>query len=320
MYTLIGSKAINFHLPNFRSNAKDTDLICTKEEMKFLIKLCMQKGYSLLELKYVSSDKAYFKMYKGHDLYIIEINLIGDNVIGQHVESNTQLSKFRYPVTVAVLLDIVPGVSIAVNVPNLNNLYSMKMSHRYKRNSVHFNKTMQDIRALRQAGCCIHDETWYTLRCNETYNYSHPSLNQTKSTFFTDNVDYKYDHDSLHEAVKLQDKPAYTYYICEGAEVQCSKEKFFATTEDIRINGVLEESYVLALERSVIPFGTDPEKAFNIALEKVCTSITSGWFREYAWENYEKIKSMYSVDYLYKYMLALQTGKLKPFKNDVDTK
>ena len=30
-----------------------------------------------------------------------------------------------------------------------------------------------------------------------------------------------------------------------------------------------------------------------MALEKVCTSITSGKFREFSWENYLKVRNMY---------------------------
>jgi hypothetical protein len=57
----------------------------------------------------------------------------------------------------------------------------------------------------------------------------------------------------------------------------------------------MEETYVLALERSLIPFPgkMQPRDAFKLALQKVCTSITSGWFREYAWNNYRKALESY---------------------------
>jgi hypothetical protein len=31
----------------------------------------------------------------------------------------------------------------------------------------------------------------------------------------------------------------------------------------------------------------------NKALDKVCTSITSGWFREFAWQNYDEVVKIY---------------------------
>jgi hypothetical protein len=31
---------------------------------------------------------------------------------------------------------------------------------------------------------------------------------------------------------------------------------------------------------------------------KVCTSITSGWFREFAWENYDNVLDLYNDKYV----------------------
>lgn len=81
----------------------------------------------------------------------------------------------------------------------------------------------------------------------------------------------------------------------DGQQVMTSKEKFMSLPEHIKLLGVYEETCVLALERSQIPneFNLDPKKSFMMALEKVCTSITSGWFREYAYNNYKKVIALY---------------------------
>lgn len=210
-------------------------------------------------------------------------------------------------------------------VPALNtDLLLIKLSHRYKRNSPHFLKTMSDIKFLREKvekqgyGYWINREDNAALlkaREAESYTYAHPKLNVTSKDFFTgDGVNYVYDHDSIHEAVALlrnmvdfednwddcEPMPAYTYYMKDGSEVMTSKEKFFAVDERIRLYGVYEESCVLALERSQIPHGLGKEGgpsarwSFEMALMKVCTSITSGWFREYAWENYQKVLDLYN--------------------------
>ena len=138
-----------------------------------------------------------------------------------------------------------------------------------------------------------------------------------KENFFTNNVKYVYDHDTIHAAVKLLDRPAYTYYMQDGAEVNCDKIKFYEQPEIVRLCGVLEESYVLALERSVIPFKSDPDKAFKMALQKVCTSITGGWFREYAWQNYDKVLELYHKSYVDKFNVALSKGEILPFKSEM---
>jgi hypothetical protein len=180
--------------------------------------------------------------------------------------------------------------------PSLNVLYMLKMTHRFKKNNPHFLKTMQDIHLMREWGAVIQPEhkEFFKRRLKETLNYSHPKLNQSKKEFFTDDVPYTYDHDSIHEAIKLNDKPAYAYFKDDEKEVLVSRELFFKLPLDIQIAAVYEESCVLALERSQIPFpNMDRLDSFYIALEKVCTSITSGWFREFAWEHYYDVTNLY---------------------------
>lgn len=208
----------------------------------------------------------------------------------------------------------------------LNVLYAIKMSHRYKRNSPHFLKTLRDIQFFRHKGAnldCEELQEIVKLREKESYNYTHPVLNQSKENFFSgDGIDYVYDHDTIHEAIALGKQPAYTYYIQDGAAVMTSKEKFFAVHQRVRLAGVYEEVCVLALERSQIPFDftIDPKHSFITALIKVCSSITSGWFREFAWENFDTIIAMYRArgedDYVKRF--KANESVLKPFGWDTE--
>jgi hypothetical protein len=124
-------------------------------------------------------------------------------------------------------------------------------------------------------------------------------------------------HDDIHEAVKHLDHPAYTYYMTSDEDVHCSKDRFFDLNEHTKLLGVLEEAYVLSLERSIIPFGLQSfeqrQESFIYALEKVCTSITSGWFREYAWENYAKVRKLYSQEYVDRFYHSLAEGKVRNY-------
>ena len=205
---------------------------------------------------------------------------------------------------------------VGTTIPSVDLLYMLKMSHRYLRNSPHFIKTMRDIQQLRLFGAKIdpaHEE-FYKERMRVTYDYGHPKLDQTKKDFFSDDgIKYVYDHDSIHEAVKHMPRPAYNYYKPDENEVYCSKELFFANQEHVRLYGGLEEAYVLALERSQIPFPNhwSPRKSFDFALMKVCTSITSGWFREFCWENYDKIRDLYDDRYVERFWQAVEAGIVK---------
>lgn len=248
------------------------------------------------------------------------------------------------------LLNGYSGEGVATNF----DLLLIKESHKYKRNSPHFLKTMSDIKFLREKLGTLSNlyvgQDWelFKLREKESYDYAHPKLNVSSKEFFTgDGVQYIYDHDSIHLAVALMSvdfggdeylmayhpEPAYKRYMKDGSEVMTSKEKFFSVDENVRIYGVYEESCVLALERSQIPHagiggelgwlrdersGTVPTArwSFEMALMKVCTSITSGWFREYAWENYQKVLDLYNElgenDYISRFQ---QNGHLlKPYK------
>jgi hypothetical protein len=194
----------------------------------------------------------------------------------------------------------------------------LKMSHRYLKNSPHFHKTMGDIKIMRAQGAKLQPDhmEFYKRRQTATYTYGHPKLNVNKTQFFNgDGVEYKYDHDSIHRSVMRGYQPAYEVYKEDQAEVFCSKELFEAAPMHVRLNGVLEEAMVLALERSQIPFPgmKTPLESFLMALEKVCTSITSGWFREFAWENFNEVLDLYDPNYVNQFWEDVKSGVVTPY-------
>lgn len=309
---LIGSQAVRFDNRFFGlfREPKDYDFICTLQEYGKLIKAFEGK----IEAKKYdgAANKIYIKLYSQE---ILELELIHSADC-----SALMLSKLEDRKNVQMLS--IAGVELKVSVASLEALLFTKLSHRYKKDSPHFLKTMSDIICLRESlsGTTYYEEklkgyyAYQKKREEETYSYKHPKLNQSKKSFFEDEgILFEYVHDDLHEAVKLMDKPAYTYFQEEGEEVKSSKEKFFNCSEEIRLNAVLEETYVLALERSQIPFTFWPNrfKSFEHALEKVCTSITSGWFREYAWEHYHEALYSYSPEYVDKFHRALKAGQIR---------
>jgi len=209
---------------------------------------------------------------------------------------------------------------LRVIVPGISWLFTLKSSHKYKKDNPFFLKTMKDYRIMKDdLGCVVMNEAWHKAREEETYNRPRPRLDRDKKDFFAgDGIDYKYDHDTLHEAMKHLEKPAYLYYAKDGHEVLSDKQKWLKCSEELKLQGVLEETYVLSLERSQIPYGdtVDPFDSFKIALEKVCTSITSGWFRAYAYENYDRVMQAYDPKYVEKFNKALEEGIVKPFANE----
>ena len=309
---IVGSEAASYHGVHGTGSGSyyETDYICYPDDFKELIRKRSQvQGYNLQWLKPTDAGMAAgFTVRSGgvpeHEV-ILDAEFIGrDNPSSQLV--------YDYILRTG---DREQGWQSEVVYANVDTLYMLKMSHRYKKNSPHFLKTMKDIQIFREEGACIPDYDLYEARMDATYEYAHPNLRRTKEEFFitSGELKYEYDHDSLHQAVAHLPRPMYTYYAVDGEQVLSDRSKFEALEEPLKRYGVLEEAYVLALERSVIPFGTDADTAFFMALEKVCTSITSGWFREYGWENYDEIVAMYYEDdsYIQKFHEAVKSGVAK---------
>lgn len=302
MLAFIGSYAFHNLYPWSRK-PNDIDLVGNYDDvMEFASKRGnISKCYPLSESKY------YIKS--------------GDNIIEADIAwKNSNSEKLLNAIVSDSETIIAEQNEQKIYLPSLNFLYLLKMSHRYLKNSPHFLKTMQDIHTMRELGGTIKNVDFFKEREHSTYDYGHPKLNVSKNDFFSgDGVEYVYDHDTIHESVKHLEKPAYKYYQPENTQVNVAKKLFFEQPEEIKLYGVLEESYVLALERSIIPFGnrTMPKKSFDIALKKVCTSITSGWFREYSWENYDKVQSLYNENYVERFWNAVDNGvviKYNPMK------
>jgi hypothetical protein len=293
---LIGSVALNYHLDEDVRVPADMDIVCTYDEFE---------DYS----KKIPNKIAQYPIQQGKKFIMKSSEKIVEAEIAWPDSSSEHLLKVAYK-------DAKPFDQFYI--PSLNFLYMLKMSHKYLKDSPHFLKTMRDIQLMRQHGAFIEDAhmEFFIEREKATYAYKHPNLKVDKDNFFkNDEVPYTYDHDSIHEAVKHLDRPAYTYFIIDGAQVQVDKEKFFSLPEHIKLLSVLEESYVLALERAIIPHGKmSAKESFDMALMKVCTSITSGWWREYAWENYDKAQAMYDEEFVNRFWEAEKRGIVKPFK------
>lgn len=283
---VIGSRAMQKHglLPSHRT-PKDWDIIGNEED-------CFEFAENLgkIESREITS--------KGETYFLSN----GEIIEAEYLKSDHSEKLFW-----AMLIDqtgnfwehdnILSKLPIKHYYASLPWLRFFKESHKYLKDSPHFLKTRIDLEILRKiTGLPENSEKLLEQREFIQYRNGLPVLKVSKKEFFNEAEEfYVYDHDSIHEAVALGERPAYTFYMKDGEEVLTDKNKFFSVPEQIRLAGVYEEACVLALERSQIPnnFEVNPDKSFMIALEKVCTSITGGYFREYAYDNYFNIIKLY---------------------------
>lgn len=283
----------------------DFDFVCTKQEAF----AWLEKNSAKIEI----TKEPYYESFGG----VAARKLI--------VEANTpiEFELIEPGNTSEIIQQLVENNSESIEtpfgwVPTFDLLFTIKKSHRYLKNSPHFWKTLADYHIMKRLGAKVRPEyeTFLKLREKETYYYKHPKLNVSKDQFFADDgLQYEVEHDDIHESVKRYDKPAYLYYMKDGEQVLTDKAKFFTCAREIQLAGVVEEAATLAIERSLIPHPGvwTPEFAWKFALAKVCSSITSGWFREFAYENALEILKLYPNGYWEKFQQDRADGKVRPF-------
>lgn len=157
------------------------------------------------------------------------------------------------------------------------------------------------------------------------------SLATSNDQFFAQSdaaVRRKFEHDQLHRTVMYHDAPLYSRAKIDQSKATLERGLFekFDYADQCRL--VREEAYVIGLERIIIPdwynkyqmqqFGLfdsiqlDPklaETAYAYALMRISTDLTSGWFRDFALENYHVLRH-HDVDFVSKFLAAFESGAL----------
>lgn len=188
---------------------------------------------------------------------------------------------------------------------------------------VHFEKNILDYHSLRNiVGDFELDETmqeYYDLRSAEAkkrYKQRTPKLNVTTEDFFSSklNVPHFFVHDDIHEVMAHHDEPVYKKMQPDPSLAWCAKDMFFALPYEMQIQAVQEEAYVISLERYILPqYGDNHNDHFEMyknAVKRICTTLTSGWFREFAIENYMEVIERYDSNFIWKMRKAIMKGEI----------
>lgn len=134
-----------------------------------------------------------------------------------------------------------------------------------------------------------------TEETHKMFPQGNPNLMQSKEDFFDDAVKKKYDHDYLHELFAFHDKPIYTRLLRNKELAWCDRDKWDALSFEDKVLCVTEETQVIAAERFCIPHDWEynSKRAYYAALKKVCTTLCSGWFRDFAIDHYPEVIGQY---------------------------
>ena len=202
----------------------------------------------------------------------------------------------------------------------LELLFSLKKSHRFLPRQ--WEKNIRDYHLLKSLVGEDKMPALTKMKSDETKKIKTPSLDKTKADFFDDHVsNHTFEHDQIHEIMAHREKPMFEYIKVDADKVTCSKEKFFALEYTDRMKCVLEEAYVIALERGIIPMLYEGKKlatsdsALQWSLMRICTTLCSGWFREFAVEHYPSIWNYRDRSYVQKFLKAVDDGRIKRIDN-----
>lgn len=205
-------------------------------------------------------------------------------------------------------------------VPHLEILYLTKKSHIYM--PIHFEKNVKDYLNLHKA---VNHESigqyaeYYSIRHGEALERSRksPSLRMTNDEFFDRSknvVGYIFEHDDIHQAVKHYEKPVYEMMKTDYSKAWCEKDMFNNLPHEYKIRCVQEEAYVIAIERYIVLQKRNYKDffiAYKDALARICTTLCSGFFREFALHHYDEVVAAYSSNYIFKFQFAVENGLVR---------
>lgn len=255
---LVGSRALSYYSNDFKcKDDSDWDIICDDSDMKNKL-----------------------------DLNKVEVH--SSNVLNNYeLERYTSTSEYV----------IINGYKL--HPVNLKGLSIIKRSHLYRdyffdKHITMYHKHLKNHFILDNDDFRIYNER--EKLTHELFDkFKHPSLNKSVEDFFDDYVTKKYNHDYLHELFKYKDEPMYKKMQRDYSKAWCEKDLWHSFTYEEKCMCVAEETYVIATERFLVPKNWNYSTKFSYlqSLKKVCTTLTSGWFRDFAIDEFPTIFSLY---------------------------
>lgn len=295
---IVGSKALKFYFPNFKRVVKDIDIIGYSDDVNTLCDLLypteVKKGKNTVLLRNITNKTDIFNT---------------DNVEVLLVDNSISLRKYMQYDNERLFAS--PEV-----------LFSLKKSHIHF--PIKFEKHIEDYSFLYNhfnGVDFLSDVTEINFKEAEERlgKLKTPSLNKTVKEFFGQSDGYVksyFIHDDIHRVMAHYDKPLYEMMQVDKKLAKCEKDMWNLFTFEDKCKCVLEEAYVISLERKIIPMifgggrGYTSEEALDWALMRVCTTLCSGWFREFATNNYYDIKKLVNKNYVEKFLTEYENGNI----------
>jgi hypothetical protein len=181
----------------------------------------------------------------------------------------------------------------------------------------HFLKARLDATSTSRAQRAAGDRRLAEWRAQHPEDKGSGSMRIPNAQFFANTraaLIRAYEHDDVHRATCYGEVPLYQKLKDDPSLAYVSGHRFQRLSHVDRVRLVREETYAIALERVVIPSieldrPWNAERAFQHALRRICTNLTTGWFRDFAIENYPEV-CRYDTDFVGRFHDALSRGKV----------
>ena len=237
-----------------------------------------------------------FKVRPNSDWDIISEHVINDTKRIEYHDFNTLRN---YDLLQYASKEYIEIAGQKVYIVNPIGLAIVKRSHLWRDRSfekhiTHYIKHLQQYRQL----FLVKDEEVLQRRIDitaKTYPQGNPNLLQTVEDFFDDAVSKRYDHDYLHALFAYHAEPLYKKLQKDQSLAWCDKELWYNLSHADKIKCIAEEAYVISVERFLVPsnWSTASKLAFYKSLNKICTTLCSGWFRDFAIDNYSEVFNVF---------------------------
>lgn len=307
-FVIAGSQAMKFRFPDFPREPKDTDVICPWK--KFHDAATLDDGRIEYIKKNTHSAIIKYKEFGTPIEYLFSdgsksLELILDQLCDEtdylpvQVQYSLKKAHIHFPIKfqkhISDLMFLrsklreIRGVSLDRDLNSETDL----LEEFPALTQLHFEETEKRIGKLKT-----------------------PKMNQTTEEFFGKSKKYVksyFVHDDMHKALAHDGDPTYLRILKTGSEVETDITLWTTLTIQQRIWCVLEEVYVIALERKILPelfevsalyeneLGKEPwtaKEAFDWALMRVCTTLCDGFFRDFAVKAYDEIQKQYNPNYV----------------------
>ncbi|PKB96609.1 hypothetical protein RhiirA5_404421 [Rhizophagus irregularis] len=319
---LIGSCAAKWHIPSFR-DINDWDLIATiSQSISIINEIKTSKTFKYIKLvyypggglkiigefidRYISKDESSiifdielvsdkFNLKKMKSNEVLDYDEIGNNDDGYFEIDKIDFERIDYTQPKAsglMILELCCNVEDKILFPLPSNflcivaplkiLEALKTSHICW--PTDFHKNIADLHLLRDI-LNYKDMSIIRPLCNPQRDELIEFLLKTRIKE-TENIR------GIPDVffVKYGDHPIYESLKEDKSKAWMKKSLFEKIDYQTKLNCVKEEAMAIALERYLIPMtSNNQETSYNMALVKICTTLTKGWFRQFAVDNYPQL-------------------------------